>query len=350
MAAQDYTSLAEVRAFNQSLDYRVIRLGHSPITFIEAVARCFRILATLRGLRPSVVLATGERMVWLAAFLRRVTGVPLVSVGHGTEFSAASRWKRSLTTWAFNRSDFRVAVSEYTRSLMIAIGISADGSSVIPNGAEAGKFSPPPDPRRVRLREELIRETGYILLTVGNVTLRKGQDVVIRALPAVIERMGNVHYLIAGLPTMKPALERLAGDLGVSDHVHFLGRVNERELLEAYQACDVFVMTSRMTPEGDVEGYGIAVLEAALCGKPSIGTLESGLAEAIKAEETGLLVPQEDPESTAAAILRILGNEDLRKRMGENARQRVLNRATWEIRAHEYHKLLQHTGSPGKKL
>ena len=73
-------------------------------------------------------------------------------------------------------------------------------------------------------------------------------------------------------------------------------------------ACDLFVMTSRNTADGDFEGYGIAVIEAALCGKPAVVSAGSGLGEAIVAGETGVLVREDDPPDTARAIAELLAD------------------------------------------
>jgi phosphatidylinositol alpha-1,6-mannosyltransferase len=93
--------------------------------------------------------------------------------------------------------------------------------------------------------------------------------VVIRALPHILKVAPKTHYLMAGLPTLKHELTELARKLGVAEHVHFLGRVDADSLVKYLNCCDVFVMTSRLTKDGDCEGFGIAVVEAALCGKPA---------------------------------------------------------------------------------
>ena len=123
-----------------------------------------------------------------------------------------------------------------------------------------------------------------------------------RALPAIRETVPDVHYAIVGLPTLGDEIRRLAGELGVADRVHLLGRLDEARLVRLLNAADVFVMTSRHTQDGDFEGYGIAVIEAALCGIPAVVAGGSGLSEAVADGETGLCVAPEDPAATADAI------------------------------------------------
>ncbi len=180
-----------------------------------------------------------------------------------------------------------------------------------------------------------------MLLTVGHVTERKGQEVVIRALPQILASQPDTHYWMAGLPTLQAKLEILALELGVLSHVHFLGRLDNADLRTAYNACDVFVMTSRHSSDGQFEGFGIAAVEAALCGKPAVVSDNSGLIEAVLPGKTGLVARENDPGSTAMAILTLLENPSLRQRMGEQARQRALDEQTWAASAAQYDLALQ---------
>jgi phosphatidylinositol alpha-1,6-mannosyltransferase len=210
---------------------------------------------------------------------------------------------------------------------------------VIPNGADETFFKPLDAATLHSCRNQLPR--GALLLTVGNVTKRKGQGVVIRALPRILEQCPDTHYLIAGLPTDEAVLARLARELGVSDHVHFLGRVSGDKLVSLYSASDIFVMTSVFTSDGDYEGYGIAVVEAALCGKPAVVSGKSGLAEAVDDGETGLVVQQDDPEATARAVITLLQDDDKRRKMGEVAQERALRSRTWRNRVEAYDRLFR---------
>jgi phosphatidylinositol alpha-1,6-mannosyltransferase len=100
-------------------------------------------------------------------------------------------------------------------------------------------------------------------------------------------------------------------------------------------------MTSRYTSAGDFEGYGIAVLEAALCGKPAVVAANSGLLEAIVEGETGLSVPENDPARTADAIVSLLSNREHRMKMGNSARKQTLEERTWKHRTLEYDSFLR---------
>ena len=224
---------------------------------------------------------------------------------------------------------------------MLALGVRPQKERVIPNGADDDLFRPVEKASIESFRQRLGLGNNPLLLTVGNVTERKGQDVVIRALPELLQSIPEVHYLLVGLPTIREELTNLAQRLGVEDRVHFLGRLDSQTLVAAYNACDVYVMTSRHSQSGDFEGYGIAAVEAALCGKPAVVSGGSGLEEAILPDQTGLVVPEDDPGATAAAIARLLQDDPLRLQFGLKARERALQEQTWANRVVLYDQALR---------
>ncbi len=189
----------------------------------------------------------------------------------------------------------------HTRELAGSAGISPERIDVVHCGADGGLYRP--GLSTGALRERLGLAVGHIILTVGQLSRRKAQDTVIRALPSLVRDLGDVTYLVVGLPTRRAELAQLAAELGVEDHVLFLGQVPQQQLPLIYNLADVFVLVSRRT-EGEVKGYGIVVAEAALCGVPAVVSRDSGLVEAIIEDETALVVPPDDPDATAEAIAR----------------------------------------------
>jgi phosphatidylinositol alpha-1,6-mannosyltransferase len=229
---------------------------------------------------------------------------------------------------------------------MQGAGVAAARTLVIPNGADHTRFVllPAEDARAVR--RELGLQGARLLITVGNVTERKGQDTVVRALPAILREAPSTHYLVVGLPTRGEELQNLARELGLADRVHLLGRTEAGLLVRLLNAADVLVMTSRRTSSGEVEGYGIAAVEAALCGLPSVVAGGSGLAEAVQDRVTGLVVPPDDEGATAAAVLLLLGDEAARKEMGERARRRAETEQTWHRSVQRYAEVVRSLGLP----
>ncbi len=351
VASQDYCSAEEVAAFNRSQPFEIDRMSRIGWAPLEASYRLAMGLRRVRRFRPDLLLATGERAAHVVWAISQMSGIPWVAVGHGGEFGDPSKVAHALVTWTYSRARAVICVSEYTRRFMERSGVRARNVFVIPNGADDQRFRVVP-PHDV---EAVVRRLGFsrssrILLTVGNVCDRKGQELVIRAMPRVLEQHPETHYLAVGLPTIQDRLKTVARDLNVHENVHFPGRLDGEDVLHLMNAADVFAMTSRHTPDGDFEGFGIAVVEAALCATPSVVTAGSGLSEAIVDGETGFSVPEGDVDALAGTLVRLLGDESLRRRMGEAARQRALREQTWHCRAAEYDRTLRAlmSGSPAR--
>jgi phosphatidylinositol alpha-1,6-mannosyltransferase len=344
---QDYASPEEVAAFNAAQPFEIARLRPVPGAALEGLYRAAVLSRWIRRRRPDVLLATGARAVWVAASVAPTRRQPWLAVGHGGEFGAAGAWERAVGRWAFERATGVVCVSEYTWEAMRSGGIRPRHGRVIPNGADADRFRPLPAEEVRAFRERVGAGESPVLASVGHVTERKGHDVVIRALPRILERVPGARYIVAGLPTRQRELTELARGLGIADHVRFLGRVSEPDVVRLLNACDLFVMPSRHTAEGGFEGYGIAVVEAALCGKPAVVASGSGLTEAIEEGRTGLAVAENDEHETARAIVSLLTDGDRLRRMGAAARERALSEQTWERRAVLYDGFLRSIAAGG---
>lgn len=336
VSPQAYVDEAGRAAFNAAQPFAVTTLPERGSRLVLA-QRMVDIRRALGDIRPDVLVATGLRALWAAAVLAPLAGVPWLAVGHGSEFNAPSAAARRLTGAAVNRANAVVAVSHYTADLIRAQATPRQ-LLVIPNAADGERFRPGLDVAGLRRRLGL--DGQRILLTVGNVSERKAQDVVIRALPMVAAAAPDVHYLIAGLPTRQAEYAALADELGVGDRVCFLGMVDEDMVPRLYNLADLFVLVSRAARGGDVEGYGIVVQEAALCGTPAVVSTGCGLTEAMVEGVTGLSVPPDDPEATAAAVLALLQDEPRRAAMAQEA-ETLAGQATWEHRVAAYDELLR---------
>ncbi|NEP20118.1 MAG: glycosyltransferase family 4 protein [Leptolyngbya sp. SIO4C1] len=177
-------------------------------------------------------------------------------------------------------------------------------------------------------RKELGLGSGPVILSLCRLTPRKGINLVIESLKPLIQEFPTLTYLIVGHGEDRVKLEQQAIDLGVMDHVRFLGRVCHDTKARLLTLCDLFVMPIRNDIQTDWEGFGITFLEAALAGKAAIGGRTGGVIEAVEQGVTGILVDTADAQETQAAIAQLLRNPDLRQHMGRAAQSRV-RRFTW---------------------
>jgi phosphatidylinositol alpha-1,6-mannosyltransferase len=337
LGCQHYCSNAERAKFNRNSEVRITTLGDGGDPVRTAHRRLTQVIAAVRSFQPDVILASGGRITWLAALASRRTRVPVVAVAHGTELGGPG-WQRWLTHRALDGCDRVIAVSNYTAELVRHLGVTAPTLVVVPNGADDGRFEPDPL-RRSAFRARHGLGDCPVVLTVGNVTERKGQHLVVEALPTLVESVPDVRYVAVGRPTEAAALQERARRLGVLDHLLLLGQVDADEVTDAHAAADVFAMTSTATDSGDVEGFGVAVLEAALSGVPAVVTTGTGAQEAVVDCETGLVVAQAGT-AIAGALESLLTDPARRAAMGAAAERSARASGTWAHCGKQYAAIL----------
>lgn len=176
------------------------------------------------------------------------------------------------------------------------------------------------------------RNDKRVILTVARLVKRKGIDIVLRALPQVLEKIPNLEYQIIGDGPDRSRLSPIVQTMGLGSKVKFLGAKNSQELAEYYAECDVFIMPSRKLSDGDYEGFGIVYLEAGYFGKPAVAGRVAGAQEAVIDNETGILVNPKSVDEIAQAVLKLLLDQKLAYKIGEQARKRVLKNFIWENR------------------
>jgi len=236
----------------------------------------------------------------------------------------ASMYKR-YQKYVLSKGDMFFPVSDYTAALLRDKGVPADKINVVINGTDPEQFKPI-DVND--MKQQLGLEKKKIILTVTRLVSRKGIDTVIKAMPAVLTKVPEAHYVIAGEGEDEEKLKQLAGQYNLTGSVSFMGRVAYDKLINIYNMCDVFVMPSKTTPP-DVEGFGIVFLEANACGKPVIGTNSGGIPSAIINNKTGLIVHEENISELSKAITNLLIDRQKAKELGKKGRQRVLDEANW---------------------
>ena len=226
-----------------------------------------------------------------------------------------------------------VAVSEWTRDLMLALfgelGLTPERVPVrvVPLGADPATFRPGIENGEVRRRFGI--EGGRWMLTIGASGPHKGVDTALRALAVLKDRHADLRYAVAGPGRHTEALARLADAHGVADRVRFIREVSEADLPALYNAADIYLGVSRR--EGrSVEGFGIALAEAAACGVPVIAGRSGGIPELISDGETGLLVDPERTDPLVHAIDRVLGDPALAHRLGASGRAVVESHFNWD--------------------
>jgi phosphatidylinositol alpha-1,6-mannosyltransferase len=302
------------------------------VPYAQAYRRLRKLIQRHDITRLHAARAAPEGLLALAVRVR--TGVHYCCYAHGEEVNLSNpeerpRWYRrrvlssrelaSIVYVVLRGADYVIANSENTRYILThRWGLPERKVRLLNPGVDTAWFVPAPRDAVVRAR--LGWSERKVLLTVGRLQKRKGHDVMVRALAAVRRRHPDALYSIVGDGDERSHLERLVEELGLSGHVQFLGEVDEDTLLSCYQQCNLFVLPNREI-EGDIEGFGMVLLEAQACGKPVIAGQSGGTMEAMKAPDTGLLVHCHQAEALAAAVDDLLSDSARSERMGQAARQ-----------------------------
>ena len=288
--------------FDKNVDFQVRRIPWNSIRFLMYLKRIYFLFKCVKNV--NVVIASGKFSLWSVAFISLIYKREYIAVIHGTEVNFRKIYLKKSIETSLKRFSKIIAVSQYTKSLIEHLNLE---TIVIPNGYDPKKW-----------KSNLLASTtlnGFPkIITVGNVTSRKGQLEVIKKLPNILSIYPEIQYHCVGLPTEQMAFSQIAVDLGVEKHVHFHGRLEDAKLQTLLMAMDVFVMLSKETDSGDVEGFGMALIEANGLGIPTIGTKGCGIEDAILDGKSGILISHEEPLEFNEALVKILNSYNIYKR------------------------------------
>jgi glycosyltransferase involved in cell wall biosynthesis len=257
---------------------------------------------------------------WIASFFSPLNYTILF---HGLDLQLAKRstWKRWLVKRIVGRAKAVCANSRFVAEDCRRFFAGVEPILLTPG------YTPHVLPERAGARHELnLAQDECVLLCVCRLVVRKGVDRVIEALS---DLPTHVRLVVIGDGIDRARLEALAQP--IAERVQFLGAVTDEARDNWYAAADVFVFPVRKDGD-DLEGYGIACLEAAAAGLPVIVGQNGGAPETVVPEETGLVVNVDDRAALLHALHRLIEDEALRKVMGERGRERVLREARWEDR------------------
>jgi len=256
-------------------------------------------------------------------------GLPYVVATHGAEywFALLPGLAGGLRV-ATSRASRVLAVSRFTGRVVRTAAPARVPVSLLPPGVDAERFRPDLSGDEVRRRHGIGLDRPLVVC-VSRLVPRKGQDVLIRAMPRIRRRVPDAALLIVGGGPDRPRLEALAAG-APGGTVVFAGEVPDGDLPAHYAAADVFAMPCRSRLGGlEVEGFGIVFLEAAAAGKPVVAGDSGGAAEAVRDGETGLVVDGRHQGAVAEAVASLLADPTRAAAMGKAGRARVERSFTW---------------------
>jgi phosphatidylinositol alpha-1,6-mannosyltransferase len=319
-------------AFDAAQPFPVVRHPTGILLPTPAVLRRARDIARAEGC-DTAWFGAAAPLALLARGLRRGGIGRAVASTHGHETGwAMLPGARALLRRIGRDVDVLTYLGEYTRRLLTrAIGPGATLERV-PPGVDTDTFHPAVDGGEVRRRHGLSDRPTVVC--VSRLVPRKGQDVLIRALPSIRRRVPDAALLVVGGGPDMPRLQRLAAEHGVCDDVVFTGSVPWEELPAHYAAGQVFAMPCRTRRGGlDVEGLGIVYLEASATGLPVVAGESGGAPDAVLPGETGHVVDGRAVAAVAGRVADLLADPDTAREYGRRGRAWVEAEWHWDVQA-----------------
>ncbi|MGZ8715258.1 MAG: glycosyltransferase family 4 protein [Mycobacterium sp.] len=319
--------------FDRAAAYEVVRHPTTLMLPEPSVAKRMRRLIE-RHSADTVWFGAAAPLALMAPLARDAGAGRVIASTHGHEVG----WSMlPLARTALRRigsgTDAVTYISSYTRRRFASAFGPRAALEHLPAGVDTERFAPD-EVARAELRARYRLGDRPVVVCLSRLVPRKGQDMLIRALPAIRQRVSDAALVIVGGGPYGTSLRRLANDFGVSDHVVFTDAVPGDELPAHHAMADVFAMPCRTRGAGlDVEGLGIVYLEASASGVPVVAGRSGGAPETVLDDQTGLVVDGWDVGAIAATVSDLLADPARAARMGAAGRRWVVDNWQWKDQA-----------------
>lgn len=305
----------------------------------------------LRETSYDVILAGSALVVPTAYILGLLFKLPVVANVYGLDLIYPHPAYQWMVRIFLPRCHHVVAISRASMESAVERGVSRDRVFIIHPGVEFSEFAVAPELDAVRQAYGL--DGRLVLLSVGRLARRKGTLEFVRySLPSIVRKHPSViFFIVGGNPVLslthkedlRTLIQAEVSKLGLDENVQLLGWVDRQELIHLYHASDIFVLPA-IAVKGDVEGFGIVLIEASAAGKPVVSTRLGGIPDAVEDGKSGVLVEAGAWDELASVIADLLSDEELRQNMGYFGRERAKTQFDWSVIAQQYAELLASLG------
>jgi phosphatidylinositol alpha-1,6-mannosyltransferase len=328
----DHKKGFDIKNFDRAQAYRIYRSsGLKPLRRRLKARAIHRLVKYNTALKSNLIADSWKSLehIQTKMFSR------VVCLVHGTEIPPSKSGKKAGRIKAsLSKADFIIANSNYTADIVSPfIDDEAKLRTIHP-----GIMVPQRDREMERQVATRLASNSPILITVARLEMRKGQQQVLKIMPELLMHYPELLYVIVGTGTEKDLLQETISQLGISKHVLFTGSLTGTEKNAYLANCDLHIMPGSIVGQ-DVEGFGMAYIEAGYFSVPSIASRAGGAPEAVLHNKTGLISEVDDSEQLLDNVIKLLQNNELRNTMGENA-SLWSRQLLWENQVLEYRKLL----------
>ncbi len=316
----------EDNIYHQKFNYRLIQAPMSRFVILNFIVRLLFLMFYLIKIRPSIIIPTGLRASYFLMPFIFFSRAEFWYIGHGSEFIKSNK----VLYRYLSKSQKIILNSHYTFDLFkFKYQGFVDKVEVITLGGDSDLFMPlTHDTISDFESKHSIPKDRLVLTTIGRIDDRKAQDLVIEFISKYKDKLPNLIYIIVGLEKDNGNCRNLVKKYGIEKLVKFIGFAEDNELNDIYNISDIYLQPSRYSKKDtQVEGFGIAICEASLCGVPSIGTVNSGTRDAIKEGVNGRLIKEDNIKDMYEAICDLINNLSLYRENSINYANEFL---TWK--------------------
>ncbi len=320
-----------IKTIIQHAPWKGIELRTS--VFLAKLAR--KLPRIVDDFQPDVILFSSMVTASLAKLTRNRIDVPMVTINHGQDVKMPIGIYQKFVPSVFEALDGVISVSRATREECIKRGMHPDKGIALPNGFDVAHLKETPEKEASRRELEQLFEINLkdksLLITVGRQVKRKGHEWFITEVMPKIN--SDIIYLAIGEGPEHERLLNIHSNLEYKNQIHFVGKQPDDVLQKTYAAADVFIMPN-IPVEGDMEGFGIVLLEANLASTPAVAADLEGIKDVVADGENGFKVPVRDSDTFASRIDELLSGDYAA--YSERSRNYVMQNFAWDKVAERY--------------
>lgn len=334
----------EIKTIIQHAPWKGIEIRTS--FFLTRLAR--KLPKIVDEFKPDVILFSSMVTASLAKFTRARIDVPMITINHGQDVKMPIGIYQNFVPKVFRALDGVISVSRATRDECIKRGMSPEKGVALPNGFDMKDFKEVPD--KAEAKKDIGEEFSVnlldkkVLLTVGRQVKRKGHEWFINEVFPKIE--SDVLYIAIGEGPEHEQLLELVSKSPYKSNILLVGKQSDEVLKKAYSAADLFIMPNIPVP-GDMEGFGIVLLEANLAATPAIASDLEGIKDVVVNGENGFKIPVYESDKFAGKIDETLQNGY--QKLSQSSRSFVEENFAWNKVAEQYITYLKKVSSEYNK-
>ena len=328
----DVYAAFRVGKFTEKIQQRGIKIFSIPferrIAPFNDILSLIELYKFIRKEKFDIVHTATSKAGFLGRLAAYLTGVPIILhtiyelPQNSTQNIFLKRFYRKLETLAAQWTDHIITISNPNyNQIVLEKTTSSQKITIIPNGIDITKYDLEVDVS-AKKRELGIPDGAYIVGTVGRLETPKGHKYLLQGIPLILQKFPNTIFLIVGAGILREQLEDTVKQMGVEKNVIFTGF--REDLIEIMHTFDLFCLPSLW------EGFGVVIAEAMACSLPVVASNVGGIADVVEDGVTGILVQPKNPKLIAKAIMKLLNDNCLAEKMGQNGKERVARLFTQE--------------------